>query len=64
MWDSGLLDTGGTFSFTFGTPGTFAYFCEIHPDIMTATVTVVEGTAGAAGTPAPAAGGDGEGYSD
>ncbi len=68
MWDSGFMDAGGEFSFTFDTPGTFAYFCEIHPDIMTATVTVVAGSVGAVGALAPAAGGEGgsptEGYSD
>jgi plastocyanin len=68
VWDSGFMDAGEEFSFTFDTPGTFAYFCEIHPGIMTATVTVVEGAAGAVGALAPAAGGAGgsptEGYSD
>lgn len=29
----------GTFSFTFLTPGTYAYHCEIHPN-MTGTITV------------------------
>jgi plastocyanin len=36
---SAALDTGGTYSFTFTTPGTYAYLCTIHP-FMTATVTV------------------------
>lgn len=30
---------GGTFSFTFNTPGTFAYHCSIHP-FMKATIIV------------------------
>lgn len=38
-WDSGVFDTGGTFTRTFNTAGTFPYFCLIHPD-MTGTVTV------------------------
>lgn len=29
----------GTFSFTFVTPGIYAYHCEIHPN-MTGTITV------------------------
>ena len=29
----------GTFSFTFLTPGTYTYHCEIHPN-MTGTITV------------------------
>jgi LPXTG-motif cell wall-anchored protein len=41
-WDSGTLDPGDSFSNTFDTAGTFAYHCNIHPD-MTGTVTVTEG---------------------
>ncbi|MBW3666042.1 MAG: cupredoxin domain-containing protein [Actinobacteria bacterium] len=40
VWDSGNLQDGDTFSFTFDEPGTYAYFCEIHPDRMRATITV------------------------
>jgi plastocyanin len=36
---SKVMDTGGTFSFTFTTPGTYKYFCSLHPH-MTGTVTV------------------------
>ena len=41
-FDSGIanpIPAGGTFSFTFTTPGTFAYHCAIHPFMM-ATVIV------------------------
>lgn len=42
-FDSGTTNPiaaqGGTFSFTFTTPGTFAYHCEIHP-FMKATIIV------------------------
>jgi len=31
VWDSGLLDPGESFSFTFTTPGTFDYYCIPHP---------------------------------
>src|SRR4051794_4215731 len=41
-FDSGTLQPGSTFSFTFDTPGTFAYHCEIHPN-MTATIIVTQG---------------------
>lgn len=41
VWDSGTLNTGDQFSFTFEEDGTFAYVCEIHPS-MTGTI-VVEG---------------------
>ncbi len=43
VWDSGTLRQGQSFSFTFTKPGTFPYFCAIHPG-MTGTV-VVTGTA-------------------
>jgi plastocyanin len=38
-FDSGNLDPGATFTYTFDQPGTFAYFCSIHPN-MVGTVTV------------------------
>lgn len=39
-FDSGRLNPGGTFSFTFAQAGTFAYHCNIHPS-MVGTITVV-----------------------
>jgi plastocyanin len=41
---SNALDTDDAYSFTFNTPGTYAYFCYIHPH-MTGTI-VVEAAAG------------------
>lgn len=38
-FDSGNLDPGKTFSFTFQTAGTFTYICTIHPN-MKGTVIV------------------------
>jgi plastocyanin len=43
---SKALDTDDKFSFTFTTPGTYEYFCSLHPH-MTGSV-VVEATTGAA----------------
>jgi plastocyanin len=37
---SKALDTDDKFSFTFTTPGSYEYFCSLHPH-MKATVTVV-----------------------
>jgi plastocyanin len=36
---SSLLDTGDRFTYTFTEPGTFPYFCSVHP-MMTAKVVV------------------------
>jgi plastocyanin len=36
-----LKDNGTTFSFTFATAGSFAYFCQVHPAEMTGTITVL-----------------------
>lgn len=38
-FDSGIMRVGATFTRVFSTPGTFAYLCQIHPD-MTGTITV------------------------
>jgi plastocyanin len=38
-WDSGIIQPGRQFSFTYQTAGTFAYHCAIHPG-MVGTVTV------------------------
>lgn len=55
VWDSGSLAAGKSFSFTFNTPGTFAYHCAIHPSMKgTITVTPASG-ASAAASPASAA---------
>ena len=41
LWKSGFLGQNNRFSFTFTEPGTYDYFCEVHPTTMTGTVTVV-----------------------
>jgi plastocyanin len=40
-WDTGTIEKGKIGSETFKEAGTFAYYCEIHPD-MKGTVEVVE----------------------
>ncbi len=42
---SKALDTDDSFSFTFTTPGTYHYFCYVHPH-MTGTVVVEAATGG------------------
>ena len=39
LFDSGNLDVGHSFSFTFSMPGTYTYHCTVHPT-MTATIPV------------------------
>lgn len=39
LFRSAALDTGDSFSFTFDKPGTYKYFCSIHPQ-MIGTVVV------------------------
>ena len=39
-FESGSLKQDATFSFTFKTAGTFAYFCKIHPATMRGEITV------------------------
>ena len=39
IFKSKVLDTDEKFSFTFSKPGTYSYFCSIHPK-MTGKVTV------------------------
>ena len=40
---SNALDTDDKFSFTFTTPGTYKYFCSLHPH-MTGTIVVEAAT--------------------
>ena len=49
-FDSGIIRTGGTYSLTFDAPGSFAYHCDVHPE-MTGAVVVEE----AAAAPSPTA---------
>ncbi len=39
-FDSGELATGRTFTFTFYQPGTYPYFCSVHPATMRGEVRV------------------------
>ncbi len=39
-FDSGTLKGGGEFSFTLSAPGTYTYFCKLHPATMRGQVTV------------------------
>jgi plastocyanin len=40
-WDSGIVNGGQSFTYTFDTPGTYKYFCIPHEVLgMVATITV------------------------
>jgi plastocyanin len=41
-FDSGRLDPGETFSYTFNEAGTFDYFCGFHPDMQGSVVVTAE----------------------
>ena len=41
-WDSGTLNPGQSFAFTFTTAGTFTYFCRIHGASLQGTVVVTQ----------------------
>ena len=54
-WDTGVLAPGGSRSIAFDTPGTYPYFCVLHPDMVgTVVVTDADGTVPPPGAPAPA----------
>jgi plastocyanin len=40
VFDSGQLGQGENFEFTFEEPGEYTFFCVIHPDAMTGSITV------------------------
>jgi amicyanin len=44
---SKVMDTDESYSFTFSTPGEYAYFCSLHPH-MTGTIVVEGATGGSA----------------
>ncbi|MHB8648362.1 MAG: cupredoxin domain-containing protein [Thermomicrobiales bacterium] len=54
VWDSNILNTGASFSFTFTKAGTFAYHCNVHPS-MHGTITVTPAVSPTATTPPPTA---------
>jgi plastocyanin len=45
LFKSKVLDTEDKFSFTFTTPGTYEYFCSLHPH-MTGAIVVEPATVG------------------
>ena len=54
-FDSGLRNPGDTFRWVFPTPGTYRYFCQVHPEEMHGTVIVRGATTTASSRPGPTA---------
>ena len=54
LWDSGLLQPGESFSFTFTGGGTFAYHCNIHGAGLMSGTIIVSGPPGQGSIPTPA----------
>lgn len=46
LFDSGIQAASSTYEYTFNTPGTYLYFCEVHPLSMRGRI--VAGTVGGA----------------
>ncbi|MET7620394.1 cupredoxin family copper-binding protein [Streptomyces sp. NPDC005408] len=62
-FDSGNLEKGESWSFTFTKAGTYSYYCAVHPD-MKAQITVVDsgsGSSGGSGTGGSGSGGSASG---
>lgn len=51
-FDSGTLQKGDSWSYTFTKAGTYEYYCAVHPD-MVSSVKVVAASGGGGSTPAP-----------
>jgi len=39
-FDSGIVAAGGTYAYRFSEPGTYRYFCAVHPEDMTGRIVV------------------------
>lgn len=51
-WDTGTISNNASRTITFSTAGTFAYHCDIHPN-MTGTVVVQAAASGGGGATTP-----------
>jgi plastocyanin len=53
IWDSGILNSGATFSHTFNSAGTFPYYCTVHGLCCGMVGTVIVATSSPTPTPMP-----------
>jgi plastocyanin len=52
-FDSGNVNAGGSFRRTFAAPGTFSYFCQIHPSMVGSVTVSTPPTGGTLPPPPP-----------
>ncbi|MEU0073063.1 cupredoxin family copper-binding protein [Streptomyces sp. NPDC006332] len=52
-FDSGTLNKGDSWSYTFTKAGTYEYYCAVHPDMVSSVKVVAAGGGGGGSTPAP-----------
>ncbi len=55
VWDSGVLNVGASYSYTFSTPGTYAYHCSIHPSMLGTVIVTAATTSTPTASPAASA---------
>ena len=53
LWDSGITVDGSKFEFTFDTPGTFLYYCAVHPTLQRGRIVVQQDLPPPTSTPTP-----------
>ena len=53
LWDSGVMYPGDGFARLFDSPGTYRYFCMLHPSDMRGTIVVQQPTPTPTPTPSP-----------
>ena len=58
LWDSGLVADGSTFEFTFDTPGTYLYYCLVHPTLQRGRIVVQQDPPPTSTPPTPGLTGD------
>jgi plastocyanin len=52
-FNSPTLQKGDSFTYTFTTPGTYSYYCAVHPDMVASVTVTGSGPTGPPSTPAP-----------